>query len=835
MPGMEFVLDPDGVDYALTPANGINVLAPVKSVPAKTEKLWTSNVDTEGELAAGGKKGNSQHTLTLRLTGESEEQFRLRQSQLEQKLDKLDDEGGVLRVVYPDTSYIEWEIRAIEIGDKLLDNRFVQHWRTQGEVTFICAPFGEEVEELLEEFSGEAQRALECIVEGVGGSAPALARAVVTSPDTDIWDLRWGRDSRRYSDAETAEAAYPATDLTPLGGASSTTATVDGVAETPVVRQDTLSPNWTAMLSTDISAVGAMTQEGTFEVIAIVHMPTGNTGEVGIAFEYDVGDALRSVFLDPIYFDADHPREGRVVQLSLGQVSLRAPANGTHSWQGRVLAKSSVAGDDLDVLTLALRPLSEGRGEVQVTPSFNQPTALLTRDEFAQTAGGLDGQTIAVAGHVTDPKSPGSAGSNSEAGEVEWAKPTRIGSSDDLRSTVSLVGGQPSEYLTAGNFGFEIPEGATITGVLVSIEKSKSGSWVSEYAVRLKNENVSLAANRQQPTAWTDTDQISLYGGSSDLWGQSLTPDDVNSVWFGAAIAVVGEGEARVDHISITVYYTDAGGQAWSTAGDATDLEVEEEGHAARRTAVSDVDLYTGRYALAGATELADMVVGVSTKRTSIASGEVLQGVLGRYSDTDNWLFTGFKDSSDQYEVIVAKCVEGSVTTLANATGLKSTDWRQVWLQVDSRGRWLCWGVLIEGGVPQLLLVGQDDDLAQGGALAEGLAGFYDAKTEAGSCTRDYDNFVVWTPPPDAVIYEGRSLELAHNRVERQTASGGWAAITPSGDYLKLEPEGMELRKNRLVFIASPNDPETMGVGFPVNLDVAIYATRRHRTIPDPA
>jgi hypothetical protein len=51
------------------------------------------------------------------------------------------------------------------------------------------------------------------------------------------------------------------------------------------------------------------------------------------------------------------------------------------------------------------------------------------------------------------------------------------------------------------------------------------------------------------------------YGSSTDLWGTTWTPADINAAGFGAALAVTeissrGANEtAHVDHITITVHY----------------------------------------------------------------------------------------------------------------------------------------------------------------------------------------------------------------------------------------------------------------------------------------
>lgn len=213
---------------------------------------------------------------------------------------------------------------------------------------------------------------------------------------------------------------------------------------------------------------------------------------------------------------------------------------------------------------------------------------------------------------------------------------------------------------------------------------------------------------------------------------------------------------------------------------------------------------------------------------------------MARFESTNAWVMASVdidaSASPAKDTVRVFKRVAGTVTELAKATISESIDYRSLWLKVDRRGRFFVWGVLVPSGAPRLLLAGQDNDLATGGALDDGKNGFSDAKTGAAANTRVYDQFVVWVPSLDAVIYQGRSLELSHDGARREVQGGGdWTDVTPHGDYLRLSPKGMEGRKNRLVLIPSAHDPELMGVGFPTKLKVAIYAKRRYRTIPDPA
>ena len=849
MPGIQLVVDPEGVAFAFSSENGISLFSPLKAPMAQAEKQWSSNIDTEGQLPAGSQEQNTSIVPKLRLVGANEDQFRERQIELDQIVGKLRSEGGVLRIIYPDGSWIDWEVRDVTGGERLFDNRYIHSLRTEDELTFVCAPFGVGAEELVGEyeFEGEAKRVLECLVQVKKGSAPALGRAVVTSTDADVWELRWGKESRQLSEDSTALAHYPATALTPLGGAAATTATVDGKAGVPVIRQATLSPNWAAMFAT-----GPLTHEGAYEAIAWVHMPTSNSGQVGFGFEYGVGDMVHMVPLDPTYFDADHPREGKVVMVPLGQVFIEAPDQGEHRWEGRGMARSTTTGDDLEVLDFALRPLAEGNGRISVYPTLSQPTALLTRDELNQSAGNLNEKVLASAGSIAGPNSPSTvANESSGGGSVAWTALENAKSVNGLVASAKASGIGITQYLKATKFGFAIPEGSIINGISVEVVRGREDtpSEIADNSLKLVKAGAQVGSNRANPWSLWPLDSLAsaYYGTPFDLWGTTWTPAQVNAETFGVALAAAfanGKGDARVDGIRVTVFYEEAGGQKWATSGDPDDFTVETTGHTAQRTAVSDASINTGRHAIAGTTVTRDVVVGVISKRGGMepASNEkVRRAAEARYVDANNWLQlcidADYPSAPLTQSLRIIKRVAGTVTELGKVSiPVANSIWQSLWLKVDRRGRYFCWASLLEGGAARLVLAGQDNHLAEGEALDDGRNGFYDSKTGSLANTRNFDQLVVWIPPLDAAIYKGKSLELGHSFCQREAEGGGaWTNVTPKGDYLKLEPGGRENRKNRLVLIASPHDPDLMGVGFPPKLKVSVFAKPRYRTVPDPA
>jgi hypothetical protein len=123
----------------------------------------------------------------------------------------------------------------------------------------------------------------------------------------------------------------------------------------------------------------------------------------------------------------------------------------------------------------------------------------------------------------------------------------------------------PTQNLTLTNFGFSIPSGATICGVVATIKKKAANvnvlSTVYDYSVKLVKNGVVSGNNKAFAGNWTTTNTLFTYGGDADNWGVSLTPADVNASSFGIAFSAYISGtislipSAQIDHIQLTVYY----------------------------------------------------------------------------------------------------------------------------------------------------------------------------------------------------------------------------------------------------------------------------------------
>lgn len=164
------------------------------------------------------------------------------------------------------------------------------------------------------------------------------------------------------------------------------------------------------------------------------------------------------------------------------------------------------------------------------------------------------------------PNSPGTMADDATVGTAMWQNPNNSQVSDNVYSTITGLAGT-SHYLKATNFGFSIPAGATITGILAEVERKGSGpgtEWLTDNSVKIVKANGSIGTTEKADTAtiWPITDTYASYGYSSDLWGETWATIDINDVDFGIVVSAKDNfpdfgRSPYIDHIRITVYYTD--------------------------------------------------------------------------------------------------------------------------------------------------------------------------------------------------------------------------------------------------------------------------------------
>lgn len=198
---------------------------------------------------------------------------------------------------------------------------------------------------------------------------------------------------------------------------------------------------------------------------------------------------------------------------------------------------------------------------VSVTPAFAASSA-----KFAGTAAEIDyaGGTFSWS-NIT--------GVTADGGPVA--------SSDAVTAGGSGIPGV-TEYLNATNFGFAIPENATIDGVLATFNRGSCDPLTTDEVIQLTTTSSTPVGNNKADTvtAWAQPiASVVSYGGALDMWGLSLTPSIINSSTFGIIVAASSlvtscglsmgnfSKAVAIDYITITVYYTEAAAETSSGGG----------------------------------------------------------------------------------------------------------------------------------------------------------------------------------------------------------------------------------------------------------------------------
>ena len=164
-----------------------------------------------------------------------------------------------------------------------------------------------------------------------------------------------------------------------------------------------------------------------------------------------------------------------------------------------------------------------------------------------------------MAAALTSATSGGTFANDATVGTIDWDTPSNASASDDTRASAVLLITEVTKYLKATNFGFNIPTGSTIRGIVVEVEKSSVlGTTIEDNSVKIVKGGTIGGTEQKAAGAWGTTDAYTTYGSATDLWGVTWTAEDINLSTFGVVVAAdaTAAGTARIDHIRITIHYS---------------------------------------------------------------------------------------------------------------------------------------------------------------------------------------------------------------------------------------------------------------------------------------
>ncbi|MCF7674058.1 MAG: tail fiber domain-containing protein [Akkermansiaceae bacterium] len=185
--------------------------------------------------------------------------------------------------------------------------------------------------------------------------------------------------------------------------------------------------------------------------------------------------------------------------------------------------------------------------------------------EIAMSGGEESALTQTVPHVFQDPVKRAGApgGSVVSGGSVPWLDPKAALKSDNIYTSLDITSDLvTSSTLTLSDFGFSIPEDATITGFEVVCEAIIDDS--SDLTQGRLNARLTTSGSVRSYSGDHLAEGDIILGSSADLWGWTPTPAKVNEPTFGVRIegksgsVVFGSGRYRawLDQVQVVVYYT---------------------------------------------------------------------------------------------------------------------------------------------------------------------------------------------------------------------------------------------------------------------------------------
>lgn len=169
---------------------------------------------------------------------------------------------------------------------------------------------------------------------------------------------------------------------------------------------------------------------------------------------------------------------------------------------------------------------------------------------------GIENWGIAI-GSVNNAFGPNVAGNGADAGGSHpWSNPNNVTSSVSF-ATVTLTNGLAppppalpptnSNALNATQFGFAIPSNETVTGVQITVNAHTNVLTFSALLIVSLMKNGSIVFGATKSLVVNSSSTTLTFGGTSDLWGTTWSPNDLNQTTWGVSItASVAQGGGTV-------------------------------------------------------------------------------------------------------------------------------------------------------------------------------------------------------------------------------------------------------------------------------------------------
>lgn len=155
----------------------------------------------------------------------------------------------------------------------------------------------------------------------------------------------------------------------------------------------------------------------------------------------------------------------------------------------------------------------------------------------------------------------------SDKADSPWEHLEGMYSDTANQAICSLLPGQNSDNVILNGFNFSIPEGSTIKGVKITLEKQGGTMGFTDKTVKLVVNGQPVGNNYARNDYWRTETTRTNYGSETNLWGLTLTSSDINSPDFGVMIQVANSdmgstSTAQLGFLRVSVTYSTVSGES---------------------------------------------------------------------------------------------------------------------------------------------------------------------------------------------------------------------------------------------------------------------------------
>ena len=209
--------------------------------------------------------------------------------------------------------------------------------------------------------------------------------------------------------------------------------------------------------------------------------------------------------------------------------------------------------------------------------------------------------TVDVGGNVYIQGPPVDSSPRNPSAGSGWTNSSNAYTSNNTYATYAISRSSDSAVLVVSGFGFTIPTTAKILGISVDVErKATATSDVRDTNVYLQKTTANVGTDHTYNSYWPTSDATHTYGSTSDLWGTTWTPAEINASTFGLRLQAhdydtQNADTAYVDAVSITITYTNSSpaagiGTSTTPIADATIAGTCQYNNAAAHTPCTTAD-----------------------------------------------------------------------------------------------------------------------------------------------------------------------------------------------------------------------------------------------------